>query len=85
MIAHGCRAERKGRGSGWADDDIGSSATGTTCGLVQRSVAYAYESEDHRYFDGDCENAQDCADRPMGKIGEDEFVEQASIIENWRF
>jgi hypothetical protein len=29
-------------------------------------------------------SAQDSADRPMGKIGEDQFVEQASMIENRR-
>jgi hypothetical protein len=52
---------------------------------MQSSITDPYQSEDHRHFHSYRENAQDGADRSVGKIGEDQFVEQALIIKTRMF
>ena len=52
---------------------------------MQSPVTDPYQGEDHRHFHGYRENAQDGADRSVGKIGEDQFVEQALIIKTRMF
>ena len=49
---------------------------------MQRSVANAYQRENHRHFNCDSENAQDRTDRSMGEFGRNKFIEQDQIIVN---
>jgi len=38
------------------------------------------QRQDHRHLDGDSKHAQQRSDRPVTKIGEDEFIEQDQIL-----
>jgi hypothetical protein len=43
-------------------------------------MAHPNQRQDHRHLDGDSKHAQERSDRPVTKIGEDEFIKQDQIL-----
>ena len=51
-----------------ADNNIGTDSPGTLARILDEAMAESNERQHQRYWNGNQQNAQECADRPLTQV-----------------